>query len=184
MAIKHDLLGILSGRMSSDDVDAPEVTIRRANANDVDAVRAVATAAWQDTYDAFDDAEVASIVDDWYAPEDLEDRLAAPDELFLVGEVADRIVGFCHGYVGTEEADILRIYVDPDHQRSGIGGALHDAFVDHCRDEGVSDLYAFVLADNDVGCGFYEALDFREVDVESTKILGEEYEETVYEKSL
>lgn len=170
--------------MTVDDADVAEVTIRRANGTDVDAVRDVASAAWEDTYEAFDEAEVEAIVDDWYAPADLEEGFAAPDELFLVAEIADRVVGFCHGYVGQAEADILRIYVHPVHQRSGVGRSLHDAFADHCRDEGVSDLYAFVLADNDVGCSFYEALDFRRVDTELTEILGDEYEETVYEQAL
>ncbi|WP_430506122.1 N-acetyltransferase family protein [Haloparvum sp. PAK95] len=170
--------------MTDDDAEVAELTVRRANGTDLDAIREIAKAAWQDTYEAFDEAEVAAIVDDWYDPADLEERFAAPDELFLVAEIADGLVGFCHGYVGQEEADVLRIYVHPDHQRAGVGQSLHDAFADHCREEGVSDLYAFVLADNDVGCGFYEALDFREVDTETTEILGEEYEETVYEQAL
>jgi ribosomal protein S18 acetylase RimI-like enzyme len=170
--------------MTVDGAEAADPTIRRANGTDVDAIREVATVAWGDTYEAFDEAEVETIVDDWYGREDLEEGVAAPDELFLVAEVTGRVVGFCHGYVGGDEADILRIYVHPDHQRSGVGRSLHDAFADHCRDEGVSDLYAFVLADNDVGCGFYEALDFRDVDTETTEILGEEYEETVYEQAL
>ncbi|MGZ0748623.1 N-acetyltransferase family protein [Haloparvum sp. AD34] len=170
--------------MTAEDADGAEVRIRRANGTDIDAIREVAKAAWQDSYEAFDEVEVEAIVDDWYDPADLEERFAAPDELFLVAEIADGLVGFCHGYVGQEEADVLRIYVHPDHQRAGVGQSLHDAFADHCREEGVSDLYAFVLADNDVGCGFYEALDFREVDTETTEILGEEYEETVYEQAL
>lgn len=170
--------------MTAEDADAAEVTIRRANGTDVEAVRDVAKAAWEDTYEAFDESEVAAVVDDWYAPESLEEGFAAPDELFLVAEVAGAIAGFCHGYVGPEEADILRIYVHPNHQRAGVGRALHDAFADHCREGGVSELYAFVLADNDVGCRFYEALDFREVDVATTAILGDEYEETVYERAL
>lgn len=57
----------------TDDVEVAELTIRRANGNDLEAVREVAKAAWQDTYEAFDEAEVESIVDGWYAPADLEE---------------------------------------------------------------------------------------------------------------
>lgn len=170
--------------MDGDDYGPTGVTIRRGNGNDLEAIRDVALAAWSEGYDAFDETEVRRIVDDWYDPEELEAAFADAAVEFLVAEVAGSVVGFCHGGIEEEEADILRIYVHPDHQQEGVGTALHDAFADRCRDEGVARLYAFVLADNDAGCAFYENLDFRRIDTDTTEVDGDTYEETVYEQSL
>jgi putative acetyltransferase len=113
-----------------------------------------------------------------YADEDLEELLDVwyrasvpahsflPEDFFafaerglpisetLVYETAGRVVGFV-SLIGTE---VGGIFVDPDHQRSGVGTALLDA----ARDiHPVLELSVF--AANMMGRRFYEAYGFEEV---------------------
>lgn len=161
-----------------------DLEIRRATDADVTAIRAVALEAWDVAYDAFDRDAIEGIVDDWYDESMLERAFAKPETTFLVADDDGRIVGFCHAVVGDDEGDVLRTYVHPDRWNGGIGTALVDGVVDRCRDEGVATLRAMVLADNEVGSGFYESLGFRQTTTATTDIGDEEYEETVYEQPI
>ena len=72
-----------------------------------------------------------------------------------VCEVGERVVGFM-SLIGTE---VGGIFVDPEHQRKGIGSALLDQA---CRSQ--PHLELDVLEKNSIGRGFYEAYGFELVD--------------------
>jgi len=169
--------------MTHDTQPEPNLDVREAETADVEAVRAVARDAWAAAYD-WDREAVADAVDDWYDRAALSDLFAEPRTAFLVADRAGEVLGFCHAVFEPDRADVLRIYVRPADWRAGVGTALHDAVVTRARERDLGDLRAMVLADNDVGRGFYEALGYGEVDADTTAIAGEEYAETVYTRSI
>ncbi|XGI83431.1 N-acetyltransferase family protein [Halorutilales archaeon Cl-col2-1] len=155
--------------------------IREAERDDIDEVQEVAHRSWEDTYaDILGKEEIDETVEDWYSTETLEDAIRMPDSSFLVYEEDSEIGGFSHAVVNGDEADLLRLYVDPDHRRKGIGTRLLHEIRERLSDLGVERLKVFVLADNQVGNSFYQSLGFEKDDTNETEIEGEPYEENVY----
>lgn len=83
-----------------------------------------------------------------------------------VAELDGELVGFI-SLVGSNEVGIL--FVDPRHQRSGIGSAL----MDHAR-QLRGELEVDVFAENPAGRAFYAAYGFREIGRKTHHLAGHE----------
>lgn len=156
--------------------------VRRATDRDVEAIRAVATRSWTIDYPDILTRETAEeTVDDWYAPERLAAELRDSRTLVLVGD-DDGVVGFVHATwnVTDREGYILRLYVDPDHRREGVGRALLDRTTTALIDAGVDRVSAMVLSANEPGRQFYEGFGFDHADEQQTTIGGQSYPESRY----
>ena len=176
---------------------------RPATADDREAIREVARAAWHDAYDDLDAATIDETVDDWYDDEAFEDALEKPGTAVIVAEVggpaeddgdADgdgddatdepSLVGFVHGVVSEDEGNVLRIYVHPDHQGHGIGTGLHERLREDLEDFNMARMRAIDLASNDASRQFYEELGYDRREEGSVEIGGEERQEAVYTLEL
>lgn len=107
--------------------------IRRASADDLDAVRQLLHDTWHATYDATMGVEtVNDITSRWHSMENLSRQLGDPDGCFLVAENSDgTIVG--HAGAVRKAADVIslaRLYVLPQLQGGGAGTALLEAVTD------------------------------------------------------
>lgn len=164
------------------------MSIRRATTADVEAIRAVARASWTADYPRILSRETAeSGVDEWYAPAQLRADLGRPATLVFVadeGADGDGVVGFIHSLWNREEGVVFRVYVHPDHRGEGLGRALFAQAQTELQKRGADHLTAMVLADNEVGQGFYESLGFERVDEGETTIGGEQYGEYTYRLDL
>lgn len=69
---------------------------------------------------------------------------------FIVAESDSRIVGIA----ATSKNIIIKLYIDPDHFRKGIGSRLFDAAEKHIANDGYNDIF---LGAFPVSAGFYEA---------------------------
>jgi ribosomal protein S18 acetylase RimI-like enzyme len=158
------------------------MNLREATDDDVDAVRRVAERSWEADYPDIVSRETASEgVEQWYGADRVREELARAETALLVAEGDGEVVGFAHAVWGGEEGTVLRLYVDPDHRRAGVGGELLEATVARLREEGVDRVKATVLAENDPGNAFYEAHGFeREPRTQETEIAGERHEEHVW----
>ena len=157
------------------------MTLRRASAGDVEAVRAVARASWTADYPTILSRETAeSGVDEWYEPAQLRAELDRPATCVFVAERADEVVGFVHALWNRDEGVVFRVYVHPDHRGEGIGGDLVDRVRREMESRGADRLTAMVLADNEPGQAFYESLGFERVGESETTIGGESYGEYSY----
>jgi ribosomal protein S18 acetylase RimI-like enzyme len=156
--------------------------VREATTEDVPAVRRVAERSWEADYPDIVSRETASEgVEQWYGSERVHEELARADTALLVAEAREEVVGFAHAVWGGEEGTVLRLYVDPDHRRAGVGGDLLAATVARLREAGVDRVKATVLAGNDPGNAFYEAHGFeREPGTQETEIAGGRHEEHVW----
>ncbi|MFC4439708.1 MULTISPECIES: GNAT family N-acetyltransferase [Natrialbaceae] len=158
--------------------------IRPATADDREAIREVARDAWHDTYDELSSDVVDETIDDWYADEELERALSTSGTVMLVAETDDGVAGFTHGVVQDDEGDVLRMYVHPDHQREGIGTALHERLRDDLEDFNMNRMRAIDLASNDGGRAFYEELGFERTGDGEVEIGDEQRREVVYTLEL
>ncbi|KTG08013.1 GCN5 family acetyltransferase [Haloprofundus marisrubri] len=166
--------------------------IRPAKTNDIEAIRRVARQSWAATYDDILGSEtVEETVSEWYSDETLSDALDRPGTAFLVAEIGDgsvddggKLIGFCHGVVEAEQGDVVRLYVDPDHWREGVGSALYDRLRSDLEDFNMKRVEAIVLADNEMGNEFYRHLGFEHTGEGEVTMGGESYRENVYTKEL
>lgn len=161
--------------------------IRPAETDDVHAVQRVARDSWHAVYDSALGAEtVDETVDSWYDPDRLvTDDVEPGDRPFFVAVDDGTVVGFAEAVPDDTDdrvAHLYRIYVDPDHWGQGVGGSLLDRVETVLEARGFERLRLSVLAENDVGIGFYEANGFDRVSTTHDDDLG--VDEHEYAKDL
>ncbi|MFC6905664.1 GNAT family N-acetyltransferase [Halalkalicoccus tibetensis] len=159
------------------------VAIRPARPEDAEAIRETALASWHAAYDDLLGGEtVEALVEEWYALDGLRESIEHPEH---VVRVADDVVGFAHiGPNPNEEhvAELLRLYVRPKRWGEGIGSRLLAAVEGELAD--YDRLTLSVLAENEVGIGFYEKRGFEREGEREVEVGGESYREYRYGKGI
>ncbi len=158
--------------------------LRPARPSDAAAVRRVARRSWHAAYDDIIGADaVDDTIDEWYDPDRLRESTREPTHEFFVAE-RDRPVGFVHVAPDDEAGtfELLRIYVLPDEWGTGLGTRLLTRVERRLKERNADRLRLVVLADNDVGVGFYESRGFERIEEREDSTLG--VREYVYEKGL
>jgi len=84
---------------------------------------------------------------------------------------------------GPNEAFLKSLYVHPDHWGEGVGTALLDEGTTRLP-ASTTTLSLAVLADNDIGRGFYESRGFVSVGPSEFEVGGVSYDTVIYEQSL
>ncbi len=92
----------------------------------------------------------------WSAAE-FSDLLASP-LIFLVSDIN----GFALGRAITDEAELLTIAVDPDHQNTGIGTRILERFVLKSVENGAHTIFLEVAANNLPAIRLYQKYGFSE----------------------
>jgi ribosomal protein S18 acetylase RimI-like enzyme len=158
---------------------------REATTSDIEAIRTIATASWETDYPELISREtVEAGVDEWYNTDRLERELT-DDETIILLAVDEQPIGFAHGVLAEGTGHLLRLYVDPDWRREGIGARLLDEMSERFAAESDVDyLRAMVLSVNEAGKAFYRANGFDAVDEARTTIGGKSYDETTFEREL
>jgi ribosomal protein S18 acetylase RimI-like enzyme len=154
------------------------MNVRRARPGDAEAIRRVARVAWHETYDdVLSAGRIDELVDDWYATDELVDDVGGPDPV-VVAEFGSDVGGFAHARADDDgvEAELVRIYVHPDHWGAGAGSAMLDAVCDPLERAGVERLRAVVAAANGVGRRFYERRGFAVRERRETELEGAAFE--------
>lgn len=108
-----------------------DVRVRRATADDIDAIRRVGHAAWPATYAFAGEEYVRDGLERWWSVETMAHSLA--QTTYVVAERRDEqgwlVVGIGNLDLEPEVPVIWRLYVRPDHQGDGLGGLLMEALV-------------------------------------------------------
>ncbi len=139
--------------------------IRPAELRDIPGIERVARATWAATYAGIIPDEIQRrLLGTWYSAAALARAIGARESSFLVAERAGTVIGFAH-YVrrSPDAAELTRIYVLPEHQRSGTGTRLLEAGLADCRGRGARQLTVFVERANTAGRRFYRTHGFVEV---------------------
>lgn len=97
--------------------------IREAIPGDATMIREIALSAVKDS-----DEARTKVIERAYRLEEISRAIfsseEASEQLFLVGEVADGVVGFFHAIDRGDTWEVLRLYLDPNYQRRGFGAEL------------------------------------------------------------
>jgi GNAT superfamily N-acetyltransferase len=142
-------------------------TLRDATPEDALAVARVHVRSWQAAYRGLIDDEFL----DRLRPEDraASYRLGDPDPASphtLVAEAGGEIWGFattgpCRDADAREAGELVALYVDPPHWRTGSGRLLLAAATDRMRADGFEQGVLWVLRGNEVAERFYTAAGWR-----------------------
>lgn len=135
------------------------IAIRKMNEGDIEQVQSVARSSWRTTYKGIiPDSIQENFVATAYSSEMLLKRLN--ETLFLVGEEADRIIGFANFTPLKDErkVELGAIYLYEDYQGKGIGTDLLKAGIQHLNN--VKKVYVNVEKENLAGVHFYKSKGF------------------------
>ena len=158
--------------------------LRPARPTDAAAIRRVARRSWHAAYDDIIGADtVDDTIDEWYDPDRLRESTQQSTHEFFVAE-RDHLVGFVHVAPDDREGtfELLRIYALSDEWGTGLGTRLLTRVERRLKERDADRLELVVLADNDVGVGFYESRGFERVEEREDPTLG--VREYRYEKGL
>lgn len=160
--------------------------VRSAGERDLAAIRELLVATWHATYDEiYGAARVAEITDNWYSTASLKAWLIRPNSEFLAADDCKRIGGMAFAAATSDQKTVIlqQLYVDPAHQRAGIGKMLLHEIEDCFPDARVLRLQ--VEAANAPALAFYRQHGF--VQTGTTTNCGEEeagIPALVFEKKL
>jgi ribosomal protein S18 acetylase RimI-like enzyme len=143
--------------------------VRAATSADIEAVRAVAAAAWRDTYDGLLRAEtIEAFLGRAYAPEQVGRRIGS--DAFLVAIEGEQVVAFADAREDDEQVHLLAIYALPAARGRGAGSALLAELLGRFRGRPI---VAEVLVGNRKGEAFYEARGFEPAETIEQELFGE-----------
>jgi ribosomal protein S18 acetylase RimI-like enzyme len=166
--------------------------IRQANVDDAPGIRAVALESLLATYDFLDDETIRTAVDSWYDVDELRERIADGEELYLVAaeghdEESRDVVGFSQSGLLEEDVvvgEIRWLHVHPDSRGQGYADKLLSHTQETLRTEGVSLFRGVVLAENREGNEFWAHHGFERAGIQEVTIDGTVYAENIYESGM
>jgi ribosomal protein S18 acetylase RimI-like enzyme len=172
------------------------MNIRPAAPTDSESIRRVSARSSRAAYEEIlDDEALIETMEDPEMSQQIADHLREVREtaaiVYLVATAGAEICGFVQLLAGErtpertdeEEAFLKSLYVHPDHWGEGVGTALLEAGVERLP-ESADTLSLAVLADNDIGRGFYESRGFEKVGPSEFEVDGVSYDTVIYERSL
>ena len=155
--------------------------IRRATPDDVVGIRDVATKAWYNTYlNIYAAKTVNELLAASYNEQHLLKRLE--EQLFLVIEEDDQIIGFANFIYGTE-LFLSAHYVRPSWQHHGYGSDLLKEGLAYFQNE-YDEVFLEVDNKNDEAVAFYEQKGFERVRSYMHVMYGEEMDLALMRKTL
>ena len=156
----------------------PAVRIRNAEAGDLAAVFAIRAAARRAAYHSFLSGnswrsfEIQNAVTSWNlaAWQERAERYLAEDRyIFRVAVHNNRVAGWLLADVREHEVHIMRLFVDPEKQGTGVGGQLLADLFEHKLH---TTLTLTVLKPNVTAIAFYEKHGFRVLGEAHYRFLG------------
>lgn len=173
--------------------------LRDATPEDIEDVRAVASASLEASYGHVLSAEaIEDAVETWYETEELSAELTDEDAVFVVavedGEAqgasggrtpSDQVVGFVQSYFVDRREPVGQLdwlHVHPDHRGRGIGSELLRRAEAELLERGATRIEGRVLVANESGTEFYAEEGFAAGPEREVEIGGESFRERLYTK--
>lgn len=164
------------------------MTVRKAQKPDASSLAAISIEVWIGTYLKHG---VSAFFADYALSEftalNFENLLADPNQFILVSENEEGIDGFIRVSSGSKapasgcsSVEISTLYVQPRHHGKGIGKALLDAALEHCRRRGAASVWLTTNAENSPAIAFYLKQGFEHIGETHFHIGNEGYLNNVY----
>lgn len=147
-----------------------QLSVRQAQPRDVSSIARIHVRSWQAAYRGI---LPDSLLDSLSVPEREQSwrailSAAGEHSITLVAEsVSGDLDGFCSIATPSRDhsadlttAEIGALYVDPDHWREGVGGAMLSAGLGELAGGGWQDVILWVLPENERALTFYESFGF------------------------
>jgi N-acetylglutamate synthase-like GNAT family acetyltransferase len=139
-------------------------SIRPVKMNDVQGIQRVAQLTWNHTYGTiYTDDFINSFLEQAYSNNSIEATISRDEKReirkFMVAESESGIIGYAQLTVTKDgEAELLRMYVLPAFQGSGIGKAFLRNLIE--TDNTLTRVFAWVEKENKTGTFFYQSNGF------------------------
>jgi diamine N-acetyltransferase len=139
-------------------------TIRPVKMNDVQGIQGVAQQTWNHTYGTIYSKDfINTFLEQAYSKNNLEASVSRDEareiRKFMVAESESEIIGYAQlTETKNGEAELLRIYVLPAFQGSGIGKAFLNKLIE--TDNALTRVFAWVGKENKSGTFFYQSNGF------------------------
>ena len=126
-------------------------------------------------YDTFAEDNTPENIDAYlkasFSPEIQFAELSAPDNIFLIAEAENILIGYAQLIMDSKEAslrgtktlEIRRIYASQEHIGKGVGKDLMYASIQEAKQKGCDSIWLGVWEKNSRAIAFYEKWGFREV---------------------
>ena len=167
--------------------------VRPGTADDALNIAALATQVFLDTYateGVFRHLALEAFTE--YSVEAFNARLKEPERRFVVAEVAGGLIGFAEvlalpqsAPVGSVSgAQLVRLYVQPQAQGSGVGRALIEAAETLTTSQSLEALWLTAWEHNDRALAFYARVGYEDLGPSTYTCVGETYGTRVLAKRL
>ena len=128
---------------------------------DLDRLCVLARTIWQVTYPALiSHAQIDFMLAERYTAERIRDQLNDPEHAWRLAWWADEMAGFAHARIEAGACKLDKLYVHPDYQRRGIGGALLHDMKTFPRDRSAKRLWLQVNRGNTAAIAAYQKYGF------------------------
>ncbi|WP_289232508.1 MULTISPECIES: GNAT family N-acetyltransferase [Barrientosiimonas] len=151
--------------MSGEERAEPDVVVRRADGDDLVAVVDIGRRTWPVTFGPIAGEDyVAMGLAKWWTQE--ATIPAIRQGRVSVAELRGEVVGMSSVGMNDHKLWMWKLYVLPEHQGAGVGGALMRAAVHKAAADGYDELWLSYLKGNDQAAAFYRHHGFTEVEEE------------------
>lgn len=96
-----------------------------------------------------------------YSENEIEKMLGLDYYQILVAKIDSQIIGYICATIIFDECNILKIIVDENYRRTGVGKKLIDKLINVCQTIGAKSIYLEVRDDNLNAISFYEKNGFK-----------------------
>src|SRR3954471_6524455 len=142
------------------------ITIREANANDVELLRKLSIATFSETFAAFNKWEdMQMYIEKYFSRENLRDELESKENFFFVAFFNSEPVGYfklrtpqehLHALESNNAIELERIYVLKKLHGTGLGYKLIQYALEYSRRNGFDTLWLGVWERNEKAISFYK----------------------------
>lgn len=96
-----------------------------------------------------------------YSEKQIKEFFAYDYYIILKCKKDDDIIGYLCATILYEECNLLKIIVNDECRRRGVGKKLLNALIEICKDKNVCDIYLEVRENNYIAISFYESMGFQ-----------------------
>ena len=137
------------------------INIRPMTPSDVPAICELARTIWQATYTGLiSQAQIDYMLADGYAPDRLYAQLDDPAHAWRIAWCAGEKAGFTHARFDARACKLEKLYIHPEYQRRGIGGALLADIKTFARNHAATRLWLQVNRGNTTALAAYQQYGF------------------------
>lgn len=139
---------------------------RGTKESDFSRIRKIALEGWLFSYGYLPKEELTKLVNKYYSENNLTKslkRVKRGTDMFVVAELRKEVIGFCHIAIRGSKGEILRLYLDKDYIRKGIGKKLLLKGEHFLKSKQCRKCFTFVNMHNKIGSDFYIRNKFKHI---------------------